>query len=196
MVSFKPILCYQNAIALTIIIWYFTMILPIPNRRLCQNVLVVRRYNAYVILMVHLWFIMLSVLVLQQMNKPCIQVMSQLATICVDVHVSFFMPHNREFFMNSSSALFIMHDEVTLPTNVAVTLLTGVSAILPTHFWVKTCFQVNAFLECDNTFTALDRVNYNTAFEWVNKSTTCVCVYSYFRKNIASEWVNMFTCHV
>ena len=187
--SHIPIM-YQNAIPLIMIIWYSTQV-PIPNRWLCPIVLVANRYTAYVILTTYLCFIMLNVLVLQLMNKSCMQGVSQL-TIFTDVPSSLSVHRNHEFLVNTFSAQFVWNNKIILPACVVEILPTDVKVILPARFRVKTCFQVNVVLKCIDAFATLDRVNDKATFEWVSKSATHVWVNTYDQVNLASEWANMF----
>ena len=92
------------------------------------------------------------------------QVVSQLATIYVDSPVSLFTPQNHESLVNMSFGQFVTNEEVILPACGWETLPTSVQVMLPAHFWVNTCFQVNA---------ALKGVNKSATPTWVN---TCVQV--------------------
>ena len=137
----------------------------------------------------------LNVLVLQLMNRPCKQTVPQLITIDMDVHANLFVRWNHEFLMNIPSAQLVTDNKVIPPTHVIETLPSSVEVILPTCFWVKTCFQVDAALNWVNMFATLDWVNCNVAFEWLNKSSP-VWVDIYVQVNLASEWVNVFNAHV
>ena len=169
--------------------------MPIPNWRLCLKVLIVKCYVVYVILVVFLCFMILNVLVLQLMNRPCMQIVPQLITTYMHVRANLFVRWNHEFLMNILSAQLVTDNKVIPPTHVIETLPSSVEVILPTRFRVKTCFQVDAALNWVNMFPTLDRVNCNAAFEWLNKSSP-VWVDTYVQVNLASEWVNMFNAHV
>ena len=73
--------------------------------------------------------------------------MCKLSLSYMNVNFILFIHCNHEYLVHITSAQFVTENKVILPSSIVGLLPNDDEVTLPTHFWVKACFQVNTMLE-------------------------------------------------